>query len=153
MVLPALESFAQWWMLPKVNYLFYQYFYKAAVGDATWKSRLAENKRLGPVILEAYAHATLHNQYFAWLYEYKADHPDTTLMTEYDLVQDVRPETRSLFCGTLDLLEVSVPRLPANDSSSSEQESEEGEARDDFKLLLEENAWRRGRRTQGCNGA
>jgi hypothetical protein len=63
MVLPALESFAKWWRLPNVNHLFYHYFYKAAIGDATWKCRLAENKRLGPVILEVYIHAMLCNQY------------------------------------------------------------------------------------------
>jgi hypothetical protein len=33
--------------------LFYHYFNKAAIGDATLKCRLAENKRLGPVFLEA----------------------------------------------------------------------------------------------------
>jgi hypothetical protein len=82
MVLPALESFAKCWRLPKLNYLFYHYFYRAAVGDATWKYRLAENKRLGPVILEAYTHTRLCNQYFAWLYEYKADHPESELKTE-----------------------------------------------------------------------
>jgi hypothetical protein len=83
-VLLALESFAKWWKLPKVNYLFYHYFYKAAIGDATWKCRLVENKRLGPVILEAYTHMMLCNQYFAWLYEYKANHPKSELMMEYE---------------------------------------------------------------------
>ena len=137
-VLPALESFAKRWRLPKVNYLFYHYFYKAAVGDATWKCRLAENKRLGPVVLEAYAHSTLRNQYFAWLYEYKANHPNTALRTEYDVVQEEESISRAdrlvaptLFCGNLDLLEVSVPTsTTANDSE---------EARDDFKLLLMEH--------------
>jgi hypothetical protein len=37
MVLLALESFAKCLRLPKVNYLFYHYFYRAAIGDATWK--------------------------------------------------------------------------------------------------------------------
>jgi hypothetical protein len=37
MVLLALESFAEHWRLPKVNYLFYHYFYRAAIGDSTWK--------------------------------------------------------------------------------------------------------------------
>jgi hypothetical protein len=92
-VLLALESFAEWWKLPKVNYLFYHYFYKAAIGDATWKCRLAENKRLGPGILEVHTHVMLCNQYFAWLYEYKANHPESELMMEYDMVQDEESES------------------------------------------------------------
>jgi hypothetical protein len=118
-----------------VTYLFYHYFYKAAVGDLTWKSRLAENKRLRPVILEAYTHVMLCNQYFMWLYEYKADHPKTDLMMENDMVQEevsvsgkVGLVTLTLFYRNLDLLEVSVPTSTTT-SDSSEQESEEDKAR------------------------
>jgi hypothetical protein len=121
-VLPALESFEKRWMLPKVCFLFYHYFFKAAVGDATYKSRLSEKKRLGPVILEAYTHATLYNQYFAWLYEYKANHPASTLVTQYDAPTPQAPDSSAeggeeidLFCGSLNKLEVSVPEeVPAN---------------------------------------
>ena len=42
-----MESFAERWRLPKVNHLFYHYFFKAAIGDATWKYWLMESKRLG----------------------------------------------------------------------------------------------------------
>jgi hypothetical protein len=145
MVRPALESFAKSWRLPKLNYLLYHYFYMAAVGDATWKCRLAENKRLGPIIPEAYTHAMLCNQYFAWLYKYKANHPESELKTEYDAVQDEESESReeqpvahALFCRNLDLLEVSVQTSTITDDSG-EQESEDDKARDDFKLLLKEH--------------
>jgi hypothetical protein len=141
-------------MMPKVYFLFYQYFYKAAIGDATWKSRLTKNKRLGPVILEAYTHATLYNQYFAWLYEYKANHPASTLVTQYDPVPQAADsdggEESALFSGNLDLLEVSVPEEIASDASTdqpstaAEQELEQGRPGgiprtttwSDFKLLL-----------------
>jgi hypothetical protein len=66
--LPSLESFAKQWRLPKVHFLFYHDFYMAFIGDARWKSRLVDGKRLGHIIAKAYAHTTtLHNHYFAWL--------------------------------------------------------------------------------------
>ncbi len=54
-ILPSLESFANHWRLPKVQYLFYHYFYKAVISDARWKSRMTENKRLRTIIAYAYA--------------------------------------------------------------------------------------------------
>jgi hypothetical protein len=44
--------------------------------------------RLGPVISEAYALALLENHYFSWLYQYKIEHPNNTLVTEYDQRDD-----------------------------------------------------------------
>jgi len=141
-VLPSLESFAERWRLPKVNYLFYHYFYRAVVGDTNWKGRLSESKRLGPVAIEAYAHATLRNQYFAWLFEYKVDNPGTGLKTEYDMMPEgVVPDDEEqhavppLFCASLDLLEVSVPTTTNTTNNDSNAEPED-EPRDDFKLLL-----------------
>ena len=115
----SLESFAKCWRLPKVQYLFYHYFYKAIIGDTRWKSRMTKNKRLGTIIAEAYAHTTLRNHYFAWLFEYKGNHPESNLVTEYDNLmqgpldnsedQQGMPPT-TLFCGDLDMVEVSVTR-------------------------------------------
>lgn len=156
MMLPSLESFAERWRLPKVYYLFYHYFLRAVIGDARWKSRMTEKKKLGTAVAEAYAHATLRNHYFAWLYEYKAGRPGNTLRTEYDAVlqaavdgsdnedhQGLLPTPPSLFCGDLDMVEVSVPTRPAQAASSTtaEEEVQEGDDnianRDDFKLLVE----------------
>jgi hypothetical protein len=44
--------------------------------------------RLGPVISKAYALALLENHYFSWLYQYKIEHPNNTLVTEYDQGDD-----------------------------------------------------------------
>jgi len=152
-VLPSLESFSMRWKLPKIHFLFYENFYRPAIGDTVWKRRITENRRFGTMIAEAYASASLRNQYFAWLYEYKADNPHINLRTEYDLQetqgasatedsQENRQEQGvNLFCGELDLVEVSVPThpastTPADDSSSYEDESEQQEEpRDQFEIL------------------
>ncbi len=61
------------------------------------------------------------------------------------MVQDEESECReeqpvapALFCGNLDLLEVSVPTSTIT-NDSNEQDSEDEEAREDFKLLLKES--------------
>jgi hypothetical protein len=61
--------------LPKVMFIFYEYFFKAMVWGAAWK------KRFGTNILEAYTQATLENNYFAWVYEYVKENPGRTLKT------------------------------------------------------------------------
>jgi hypothetical protein len=68
--------------LPKVNFIFYEYFFKAVVGDSIWKWCFAENKRLGTNVSEDFAHAIIENNYFAWLYDYKNKNPGCTLLTE-----------------------------------------------------------------------
>jgi hypothetical protein len=94
-----------------------------------------------------YKYLTHCNQYFVWLYEYKANHPKSELMMEYDVVQDEESESREeqavapalfCFCGNLDLLEVSVPTSTIT-NDSGEQESEDDKARNDFKLLLKDH--------------
>jgi hypothetical protein len=42
--------------LPKVNFIFYEYFFKAVVGDGNWKQCFAEIKGS-----EAFAHAIIEN--------------------------------------------------------------------------------------------
>lgn len=93
--------------------------YKAVIGDTRCKSRMTKNKRLRTIIAEAYAHATLHNHYFVWLFKYKANHPESNLVTEYDnLTQGPLNDSKdqqgmlltTLFCGDLDMVEVLVTR-------------------------------------------
>jgi hypothetical protein len=40
MLLPSIESFLQQWRLPKVHYLFYEYFYKAVIKDSVGNDRI-----------------------------------------------------------------------------------------------------------------
>jgi hypothetical protein len=51
------------------------------------EAMLSENKRLGTNVSEAFAHAIIKNNYFAWLYDYKNKNPGCTLQTEYDLAE------------------------------------------------------------------
>jgi hypothetical protein len=50
--------------LPKVSFIFYEYFINAVVEDGNWKQCFAENKRLGTNVSEAFAHAITENNYF-----------------------------------------------------------------------------------------
>jgi hypothetical protein len=36
-ILPLIEGFQMRLTLPKVNFIFYEYFFKAVVGDGIWK--------------------------------------------------------------------------------------------------------------------
>jgi hypothetical protein len=79
-ILPSIESFQMRLKLPKVNFIFYEYFFKAVVGDGIWKQCFAENKRLGTNVSEAFAHAIIEINYFAWLYDCKNKNPGCTLL-------------------------------------------------------------------------
>jgi hypothetical protein len=73
MVLPSLESFRQWWNLPKIYFLFYDYFLKSVIQASVWIDRVntpssGMGSRLGLVISKAYALASLESHYFSWLY-------------------------------------------------------------------------------------
>jgi hypothetical protein len=107
-VLPSLESFQSGMALPKVMFIFYEYFFKAMVGGAAWKKRFEEDVRFGTNILEAYTQATLENNYFAWVYEYVKENPGRTLKTEYDIAGDdnATNDDHRLFCGDLDHVEI-----------------------------------------------
>jgi hypothetical protein len=155
-VLPSIETFLQRWNQPKAFFLFYEYFFKPVIGETIWNRRIDENKRLGSKVSEAFALAELVNNYHAFLYEFKTMYPNTTLKTEYDdevLVvpqgqhqqgqqrneQQEQDEELQLFCGDLDLFEVSVPQTAGGTSSNanSNGSDEEQAARDqDFTLLL-----------------
>ena len=70
-ILQSIKSFQMRLKLPKVNSIFYEYFFKAVVRDGIWKQCFAENKRFGTNVSKAFAHAIIENNYFAWLYDYK----------------------------------------------------------------------------------
>jgi hypothetical protein len=67
--------------------VFYDYFFRSSVGDATWKKAIMESEDptepLAPAQGEAFAMLLLRNNYFAWLWEAKSQYKDL-LVTEYD---------------------------------------------------------------------
>ena len=74
---------------PKAYYVFYEYFYKAAVGESWWKDCMKKiDGRIGNDTTEAFALLLFANNYKAWLYEEKIKHGDE-LWTEYDSVGEV----------------------------------------------------------------
>ena len=80
----SLESIEKRLDNPKAYYIFYIFFYKAAVGEARWKECLErEEGRIGNNNTEAFALLLFSNNFKAWLYEEKERHGDA-LMTEYD---------------------------------------------------------------------
>jgi hypothetical protein len=83
----SLESIERRLDDPKAYYIFYMFFYRAAVGEASWKKCIDDNSaspvRIGNDSTEAFALLLFANNYKAWLYEMKLEHgPD--LWTEYD---------------------------------------------------------------------
>jgi hypothetical protein len=57
-VLPSLESFRQRWNLPKIYFVFYDYFLKSVIQESVWIDRVnmpssGMGSRLGPVISKA----------------------------------------------------------------------------------------------------
>jgi hypothetical protein len=151
-VLPSLESFRQQWNLPKIYFVFYDYFLKSVIQESVWIDRVnmpssGMGARLGPVISKAYALASLENHYFSWLYQFKIEHPNNTLITEYDQRDNqgvdnanTKQETEiDLFCGALVLsdCEISVPMTTtAINNANEENEEQEVGRNDDFKILL-----------------
>jgi hypothetical protein len=82
----SLESIEQRLENPKAYYVFYQFFYKAAVGEIRWKECMDSlETRIGNDTTEAFALLLFANNYKAWLYEEKLNHGEA-LWTEYDSV-------------------------------------------------------------------
>jgi hypothetical protein len=115
--------------LPKVMFIFYEYFFKAMVGGAAWKKRFEEDVRFGTNILEGYTQATLENNYFAWVYEYVKENPGSTIKTEYDVAGDdnATHDDCRFFCRDLDQVEIAAPQI-----------GEDGIA-NGYKLLIDED--------------
>ncbi len=132
--------------------MFYNYFLKSVIQESVWIDRVntpssGMGARLGPVISKAYALASLENHYFSWLYQFKIEHPNNTLITEYDQRDDqgvkdanTKQETEiDLFCGALVLsdCEISVPMTTtAINTANKENEEQEVGRNNDFKILL-----------------
>lgn len=97
--MPAIEHFQDRYKNPKVYYAFYKYFLRAVTGDSKWKLGMKDSKtRLTTSLAEAYAHALLANNYFSWLFEYKAEYwQDEELTTAYEQDTD-KDEALSMFC-------------------------------------------------------
>jgi hypothetical protein len=145
-ILPSVESFQQRLKNPKVYYLFYEYFFKAVMGEARWKRNLQEEKRLGTTVGEAFTHALLENNYFAWLFDYKCKKPlmlggrTSTLTTEYE--EPPQNSTKVLFCGDLTGVEIALPQRDGQEYKFLQEESSEddqyNEARDAATELQDE---------------
>jgi hypothetical protein len=72
---------------PKVHFLFFEFFLRAAIGNATsWKKRLEEDETRLAIKANANANAVVNNHYFAFLYIYFMNNPNSTLCTEYNEV-------------------------------------------------------------------
>jgi hypothetical protein len=152
MVLPSLESLRQQWNLPKIYFLFYDYFLKSVIQESVWIDRVntpssGTGSRLGPVISKAYALALLENHYFSWLYQYKIEHPNNTLVTEYDQRDNQGGDNANkqqekeidLFCGALVLsdCEILVPvNTTAINTANEENEQQEAGRNNNFKILV-----------------
>jgi hypothetical protein len=139
-ILPWIESFQMRLKLPKVNFIFYEHFFKAVLGDGIWKQCFTENKRLGTNVSEAFAHAIIENKYFAWLYDYKNKNPGCTLLTEYNLSKQENEDSNDdndkwIFCSDLDKNEIA---LPNDDGDDYELVFNEGPTKAQAKAAVEE---------------
>jgi hypothetical protein len=150
LMLPSIKSFEKQWQLPMTHFVMYDSFCKAIVREGVWKERCNDDtRRLSTMIREAYTLAMMRIHYFAWLYEFKANNPNTSIKTVYDKNQVSEPTNQDdeqlieMFYGDLDFVEVSVPmQWQTNDDSSMDTEEEDqGMAAAgllEFKLFLEE---------------
>jgi hypothetical protein len=94
---------------------------------------------LGTNVSEAFAHAIIENNYFAWLYDYKNKNPGCTLLTEYDLAEqeneDSNDDDKWIFCSDLDEIEIA---LPNDDGDDYELVLNEGPIKEQAKAAAEE---------------
>jgi hypothetical protein len=95
---------------------------------------------LGINVSEAFAHAIIENNYFAWLYDYKHKNPGCTLLTEDDLVEQENEDSNDdddkwIFCSDLDKIEIA---LPNDDGGDYELVFSEGPTKEQAKAAAEE---------------
>ena len=88
--LPAIEHFQDRYKNPKLYFAFYRYFLRAVTGDTKWKLGMKDSStRITTSIAEAYAHTLVANNYFSWLFEYKAEFwQEEDLTTAYEVEPD-----------------------------------------------------------------
>ena len=83
-MLPSIESIGRRLEDPKAYFIFYMYFYTAAVGEGRWKEYILKTEgRIGSNTMEAFALLVLVNKYKACLFQEKKTH-QTDLWTKYD---------------------------------------------------------------------
>jgi hypothetical protein len=89
----SLESMERRLENPKAYYVFYEFFYKAAVGEVRWKECMERSEEpIGNNTTEAFALLLFANNYKAWLYEEKLNHGEA-LWTEYETEPHARRES------------------------------------------------------------
>jgi hypothetical protein len=92
--MPTLESLQKKSRLPKVYYILFHVFVKAAMLDEkAWKSAEEDGgKRFATANIEAHVLSVLEDNYFGWLYDakqsFRDQHQDNKLLTEYHLPDD-----------------------------------------------------------------
>lgn len=85
----SLESMVERFVNPKSYYLFYDFFYRATIGEQAWKRYMQEEdgSHIGNYTTEAFTLLLLKNNYKAWLHSEKMKHKDK-LVTEYEIDKD-----------------------------------------------------------------
>jgi hypothetical protein len=126
-ILPSLEAFEMGIQIPSVNFVFYDFFFKSAAGDARWKDACWEAKsmedRLGSVQAEAFAMLNLKNNYFAWLFEAKHNLKNL-LVTDYDADPTRRSGKKHFSEAYLDSLEIDLDK--EDDPSAEDEDDNDG---------------------------
>jgi hypothetical protein len=127
--------------LPKVNFIFYEYFFKAVVADGLWKDALVKLKgwvpmSRKPLLMRSSKTTTSHG----WLYDYKNKNPGCTLLTEYNLVEQDNEDSNDdddkwIFCSDLDEIEIA---LPIDDGGDYELVFNEGPTKEQAKAAADE---------------
>lgn len=131
-MLPSIESFQKRLQYPKVCYIFYEFLFKAVMGEGRWKKNRKEaNKRMGTGCAEAFTHALLSNNYWAWLLDYRISNSTGNstcqIKTEYDLEDENDEANNQQWTDLCDEL------LPGIEITTT------GEENDDYKLLHEDS--------------
>lgn len=115
-VFPCLEAFLLGKEFPSVYMIFYDFFLRAAVGEAQWKSKCLEYKEpteeLATPQLESFTMLLLKNNYFAWLLNEKNRLNDGNFVTDYDSIEN-RSGRKSYAEIMLKDMEVNLVDLPA----------------------------------------
>jgi len=127
-VLPSIEAFEEMIRIPCVYVVFYEYFFKSAVGDSDWKTACVgvtdASAPLGNYQTEAFAFLVLRNNYFAWLLDVKKKAKDS-LVTDYDTLSFIK-ETRSQDVGEVFLkVEIDLEVNADNDEEDDDDDDEE----------------------------
>jgi hypothetical protein len=84
-VLPSLEMFNARLKHPTTQYIFYEFFLRAAVGQEAWKKAVDGKGKLCRSATYSFGRVMLENNYFYWLYDHMTGENDNKLKTMYTL--------------------------------------------------------------------